>query len=61
MQIYKNKAFFVYGFAKNVRVNISVTELKALKLYASELLGYSKKELTVAVASGALIEVDNDG
>lgn len=27
-----DKAFFVYGFAKNARANISAKELKALKL-----------------------------
>jgi len=56
-----DKAFFVYGFAKNARANISEKELKALKLYAATLLSYSDKELTIAVTSGALIEVDNNG
>jgi hypothetical protein len=56
-----NKAFFVYGFAKNARANISVDELKALKHLAKELLGYSDKALNEAVKSGALIEVENDG
>lgn len=56
-----DKAFFVYGFAKNVRANISDKELKALKLYADTLLSYSKAELNKAVKSGALIEVVNDG
>jgi hypothetical protein len=36
-----NKAFFVYGFAKNARANISADELKALKYLAKELLKYS--------------------
>ncbi|MDZ7781967.1 MAG: type II toxin-antitoxin system RelE/ParE family toxin [Halioglobus sp.] len=56
-----DKAFFVYGFAKNARGNISDRELKALKLYANTLLSYSKAELNRAVKSGALIEVVNDG
>ncbi|WP_205422216.1 type II toxin-antitoxin system RelE/ParE family toxin [Marinobacter sp. Arc7-DN-1] len=56
-----DKAFFVYGFAKNVRANISDKELKALKLYADTLLHYSKAELRKAVKSGALIEVISDG
>lgn len=56
-----NKAFFVYGFAKNVRANIKEDELKALKLYAKTLLGYSDKELTQAISAGELIEVENDG
>ena len=56
-----NKAFFVYGFAKNARANISAEELKALKHLAKELLDYSNKALTEAIKHGALIEVENDG
>lgn len=56
-----DKAFFVYGFAKNARTNISAKELKALKVYAATVLAYSDKELKKAVANGALIEVVNNG
>jgi hypothetical protein len=56
-----NKAFFVYGFAKNARANISAAELKALKHLAKELLNYSDKVLTIAIKHRALIEVENDG
>ena len=56
-----NRAFFVYGFAKNARANISADELKALKHLAKELLEYSDKALTEAIKHGALIEVENDG
>ncbi len=56
-----NKAFFVYGFAKNVRANVSGHELKTLKRYAKELLSYSDKELLKAVKHGALVEVEHDG
>ena len=56
-----DKAFFVYGFAKNVRSNISAAELKALKHLAKELLSYSDQALTQAIQHGALIEVENDG
>jgi hypothetical protein len=35
-----NKAFFVYGFAKNARANVSMDELKALKRLAKELMNY---------------------
>jgi len=54
-------AFFVYGFAKNRRENISDKELKALKLLASHLLGLSEKEIRLATKIGELIEVTNDG
>ena len=56
-----DKAFFVYGFAKNERANISDKELKALKLLATELLGYTKPALTKAIKAGELIEVYEDG
>ena len=39
------RLFFVGGFAKNERVNISQGELVALKKLAKELLGYSDSEL----------------
>lgn len=46
-----DKAFFVYGFAKNARANISANELKALKRLAK----------TEAIKHGALFEVESDG
>jgi hypothetical protein len=56
-----NKAFFVYGFAKNVRANVSTDELRALKLLAKELMNYRDKALTKAIQRGALIEVESNG
>ncbi|WP_444900379.1 type II toxin-antitoxin system RelE/ParE family toxin [Microbulbifer sp. VAAC004] len=56
-----DKAFFVYGFAKNARSNIKDDELKALKLYAKNLFGYSDRELAKAVKAGILIEVKGNG
>lgn len=56
-----DKAFFVYGFAKNARANISAQELKALKLLAKSLLSYSNKALSDAMKHGELIEVENNG
>ena len=56
-----NKAFFVYGFAKSERANISGKELKALKLLATQLLGYTNPALVKAIDAGELIEVVNDG
>ncbi len=55
------RAFFIYGFAKNVQANIKDVELKALKLYGKELLNYSDKEIAKAIQKGALIEVENNG
>ena len=61
--VYKSgdRAFFVYGFAKNVRTNVSTDELKALKHLAKELLSYSDKTLTKAIQHGALVEVEDNG
>lgn len=55
-----NKAFFMYGFAKNARANISRDEKKALKLLAKTFIAYSVSELNKAVKAGALFEVEND-
>ncbi len=52
------KAFFVYGFAKNERASISDKELKALKLLAKELLNYPAASLTKAIEAGELIEIE---
>jgi hypothetical protein len=53
-----DRAFFVFGFAKNERANVSKDELKALKLLAKELLSYPVVSLTRAVQSGELIEIE---
>lgn len=54
------KAFFVYGFAKNEQADISDNELKALKLLAKELLNYPSETLAKAMKAGELIEVEVD-
>jgi hypothetical protein len=53
----EDKAFFIYGFAKNKRDNIKDTELKALKLLAKELFDYTDQALEKAIEAGQLIEV----
>ena len=55
-----DKAFFVYGFTKNAKANITVTELKALKMLASDLLNYSDTELSLLLDAGALFEINTD-
>ncbi len=52
------RAFFVAGFAKNERANISGLELKALKLLAKQLLGYGQAKLAIAMEAGELIEIE---
>lgn len=54
-----DRAFFVYGFAKNERDNIDDKELKALKQLAAIQLALSATQLEHALAAGTLIEVNN--
>jgi len=56
-----DKAFFIYGFSKNERSNVSQKELNALKLLASELLVYTNAALEKAMKAGELIEVNTNG
>jgi hypothetical protein len=55
-----DKAFFVYGFPKSARSNISRDELKGFKELADEVFGYDKAALAKALKSGAIIEVQCD-
>ena len=52
--------FFVYGFEKNDRANISSDELEALQALASDLLALSGKELSQAVEDTTLEEICHD-
>ena len=54
----RDKAFFIYGYAKNERANIGDKELRALKLLAKELLSYSASALAKARRAGELIEIE---
>ena len=54
----RNKAFFIYGFAKNERANVSDKELRALKMLAKELMSYTTAALTKATKAGELIEIE---
>lgn len=52
--------FFIYGFEKSAKSNISKAEEKALKIIAKQLLDFSETELLKQFNSGALVEVDNE-
>lgn len=52
--------FFVFGFEKAERGNISTTELSALKELGGHLLGLSGRELRIALDDGALEEICRD-
>lgn len=53
-------SFFVYGFAKNERANITPKELKALKMLAATYLTLDAEGLKKASAAGEIAEVRND-
>ncbi len=52
--------FFVFGFEKAERRNISTVELSALKELGGHLLGLSGRELRIALDDGALEEICHD-
>ncbi len=52
-------AFFIFGYSKNEKDNISDDELKQTREFAKELLGYSEKQLNTLVEAGKLIEVEH--
>ncbi len=52
--------FFVFGFAKNVRANISGRELEALRKLADDLLGLTDSDLETAVFKATLEEICHD-
>ena len=55
-----NRWFFVFGFEKNERANISKKELEALQLLADDLLSMKEEQIRQAVIDGALLEVNDE-
>ncbi|MDR0779613.1 MAG: type II toxin-antitoxin system RelE/ParE family toxin [Pseudomonadales bacterium] len=53
--------FFVFGFEKNERDNISDQELRALKDYAADWLKHTPEQLDDAVDDGILQEICKHG
>ena len=56
----EDRAFFLYGFAKNQQSNISEKELRALKLLASKMLSYDSHQIAMALVANELYEVKED-
>lgn len=54
------KAFFVYGFAKGDRANISNDEKTMFKKMAGHLLVLTDKQLCELIANGQFEEVEAD-
>jgi len=52
--------FFLYGFEKNERSNISKDEIKALRELAGQYLAFDDKQIELAVRSGKFMEVYYD-
>ena len=52
-----NRWFFVFGFEKNERANVSDEELEGLQLIAADLLARTGPQLAEAIADGALQEI----
>ena len=52
--------FFVFGFEKNERANISDNELEALRLLADDLLLLTDSQISEAMINGSLLEVVNE-
>jgi hypothetical protein len=55
-----NRWFFLFGFEKNARANISAEEKEALQSIAQDLLTKTSKELDVQVKDGTLQEICNE-
>ncbi len=51
------RAFFVYGFAKNDRDNIDAKEMADLKRAAKEMFALSDEKIKQAIADDSLMEV----
>lgn len=52
--------FFVFGFAKNKRANISSQELEALQKLSEDLLHLTDNDLNAAVSKDTLEEICHD-
>ena len=53
----QDRWFFVLGFEKNDRANISAAELAALQALADDLLSLKKEQILATIADGAFVEV----
>ena len=51
--------FFIFGFEKNERQNISGNELATLKKLAKDLLGLTAIQIAVALEESFLVEIES--
>lgn len=52
--------FFLFGFQKNERANITTEELEGLRIITRQLLGMTSEQLDEAVRDGSLQEICHD-
>lgn len=55
------RAFFVFGFAKKDRGNITTKELQAFRLLSREMFSMGDADLDTAKRKGVLMEIEADG
>ncbi|HJQ18500.1 MAG TPA: type II toxin-antitoxin system RelE/ParE family toxin [Allosphingosinicella sp.] len=55
-----DRAIFAFGFAKAKQANISKADLALLRDAATEALMWSSEELVQLVASGTLVEIEDE-
>lgn len=55
-----NRWFFVFGFEKNERANISYEELESLQDIAADLLARTARQLSEAIEDDSLQEICHD-
>lgn len=55
-----NRWFFVFGFEKNEKDNITSKELEALRALAADLLRLTTKQMIEAIRQGSLAEVHDE-
>lgn len=55
------RAFFVYGFAKNQQTNVSDEEVGAFKKAAQHVLEMTDEQLSALIQNGKFSEVEHDG
>ncbi len=53
----EERAFFVFGFAKNDQASLSAQDLKNLRNLAKEMFRYDDTQLDIAVYQGSLQEI----
>ena len=56
----RDRAVFVYGFAKNAKDNLSPGELAAYKMAAVDYLALTNAQFASLIAAGSLMEVTAD-